>query len=131
MSITAIPSHSPAPARPRLRLLPAMRPETVRDVSRTSSTAHVDQDLPRPSSGRRPFDLDTVRIETDLLARRACRTVGILGTWGRSRWRAAGDAETIASTFDICVTAPTPASRWRAASATASRRTAGPAASAP
>lgn len=118
MSITAMqpPGAGPTNARPHLRLLPDLRTTTslpteladVADQHHRHARPH-----PAPSSGRRPLDLDAVRIETDLLARRASRTVGILATWGRSRWRAAGSSgagkvETIASTFDICVNAPTP-----------------------
>ncbi len=116
MSLTAMPSPEAGPtnARPHLRLLPDLRattslPTELADVA-DQHHPHA-RPYPLPSSGRRPLDLDTVRIETDLLARRASRTVGILATWGRSRWRAAGDASdpgAIASTFDICVNAPTP-----------------------
>ncbi|TGO06547.1 hypothetical protein [Serinibacter arcticus] len=119
MSITAMqpPAAGPTNARPHLRLLPDLRPSTSLPTDLTTIAGaprheHL-QPHPLPSSGRRPLDLDTVRIETDLLARSASRTVGILATWGRSRWRAAGNSgagkvETIASTFDVCVNAPTP-----------------------
>lgn len=120
MSITAMqpPAAGPTNARPHLRLLPDLRPSTSLPTELATVADELRHEHPQPhplpSSGRRPLDLDTVRIETDLLARRASRTVGILATWGRSRWRAAGDAgaagkvDTIASTFDICVNAPTP-----------------------
>lgn len=117
MSLIAMPSPGAGPtnARPHLRLLPDLRPTTSLPTELAAVPAPAAPapwpTHPLPSSGRRPLDLDTVRIETDLLARQASRTVGILATWGRSRWRTAGDSDdpgAISSTFDVCVNAPTP-----------------------
>ncbi|PWD50694.1 hypothetical protein C8046_08545 [Serinibacter arcticus] len=94
MSITAMqmPLAQPVAGRPVLRMLPELRDE------------QADVVVP----GRRPLNLDEVRAEADLVARRACRTVGVRGTWGTSRWRATEDPETVVSTFQIRVAGKAP-----------------------
>lgn len=93
MSITAMqmPQTRSTTSRPRLQLLPEyVEPTTA------------------PATRVRPRELDVVRAETDLVARQVCRTIGVRGTWGTSRWRATGDPAAVASTFEIQVAGPSP-----------------------
>lgn len=92
MSITAMqmPEAQPTGRRPQLRLLPEF---------------HEEQAAP---AGRRPHNLDAVRAEADLIARRVCRTIGVRGTWGTSRWHATEDPDTVVSTFEIRVAGKEP-----------------------
>ena len=85
-----MPEAQPRLGRPQLRLLPEF---------------HEEQAAP---AGGRPLNLDEVRAEADLIARRVCRTVGVRGTWGTSRWRATEDPDTVVSTFEIRVAGKAP-----------------------
>ncbi|PFG20690.1 hypothetical protein [Serinibacter salmoneus] len=87
-------------SRPRLRLLPALAPESEPEAS------PIDTNLD-PAELRLELDAEKSRLER--FARHAGLLVGIRGVWGATRWRACEERlDCVVPTFDIQVAGAAP-----------------------